>query len=393
MKCINQLRFSLIVVLLSALFSSCQKDANNNQATGDPQSYPAIRAAFPNSIDPDQLFNYAGQAVPNYIVKDNSGANVITNAGATLGRVLFYDANLSSDNSVSCGSCHQQQYGFSDLNLLSDGVNGQTNRHAMRLINSRFSAERRFFWDERANNLEEQTTMPIQDHLEMGFSGTNGDGNINDLIVKLGAIDYYQELFQLAFGSPDVTEQKMQVALSQFIRSIQSFDSKYDEGRAQVTDDAPPFPNFTAAENNGKQLFLAPPNAGGAGCAGCHRPPEFDIDPNSLNNNIVGDPKNAGSMDITITRAPSLRDLEGPNGVNGPLMHDASLTSLRAVVDHYNQITPVNGNTNLDPRLRGPNNQGQNLQLNETQKNNLVSFLQTLSGSDVYTNPMYSDPF
>ena len=348
---------------------------------------------MPGSIDPDNLDDYAGQEVPSYIARDNSGANPITNAGATLGRVLFYDKNLSSNNSISCANCHQQQYAFSDQKSLSPGVNGETNRHSMRLVNARFSQELRFFWDERANSLEEQTTMPIQDHLEMGFSGTNGDDDINDLITKLQAIAYYPELFELAFGSEDITEQKMQVALSQFVRSIQSFDSKYDEGRAQVAANANPFPNFTASENNGKLIFMSPPNQGGAGCAGCHRPPEFDIDPNSLNNNIVGDPKNPNLIDINITRSPTLRDIVGPAGINGPLMHDASLASLREVVEHYNLVVPVAGNTNLDQRLRGPNNTIRDLQMTETQKNNLVSFLETLTGSDVYTNPMYSDPF
>ena len=110
----------------------------------------------------------------NYIDDDNSGGNAITNSSVLLGRVLFYDKNLSVDNTISCASCHQQVNGFGDDARLSQGVDGMTGRHSMRLINARFGNERRFFWDERANSLEQQTTMPIQDHIEMGFSGQGG---------------------------------------------------------------------------------------------------------------------------------------------------------------------------------------------------------------------------
>jgi cytochrome c peroxidase len=107
----------------------------------------------------------------------------------------------------------------------------------MRLINSRFARENKFFWDERANTLELQTTQPIQNHIEMGFSGTLGDADLNTLITKLQKIGYYQELFKYTYGSETVSENKIQLALAQFIRSIQSFDSKYDAGRALVAND------------------------------------------------------------------------------------------------------------------------------------------------------------
>lgn len=120
----------------------------------------------------------------------------ITDAGATLGRVLFYDKKLSVDNTLSCSSCHQQAFAFSDTAIVSKGImNGVTKRHSMRLVNARFSAEKRFFWDERAETLEDQTTMPIKDHAELGFSGMDGRPTFQDLLKKLEALDYYQELF------------------------------------------------------------------------------------------------------------------------------------------------------------------------------------------------------
>ncbi len=344
------------------------------------------------TIDLGNLYNYANQTVPAYIAKDNTGANAITDAGATLGRVLFYDKKLSANGTVSCASCHQQKFAFGDSLRLSVGLTGGlTGRHSMRLINSRFATETRFFWDERATSLEDQTTRPIQDHVEMGFSGTNGDPAIDSLIRKLEAVEYYQTLFTQVYGSSVITEDKIQKALAQFIRSIQSFDSKFDAGRAQVANDAAPFPNFTADENAGKLLFLNPPNQGGAGCQGCHRAPEFDIDPNSKNNGVIGVAGDSTLTDLTNTRAPSLRDLFNPNGtLNGPLMHTGNFNSIDLVIQHYNQVPQNPNNTNLDPRVSGP---GGNLQLTQQEKDQLVAFLKTLSGNDVYTNVKWSTPF
>ena len=349
-----------------------------------------------STVDLDNLFNYDNQQVPNYITKDNTpNTNQIDNKITTLGRVLFYDKNLSDNNTVSCASCHQQAFAFSDPLVTSVGLNGEnTGRHSMRLINSRFSNEGNFFWDERAASLEDQVTQPIQDHVEMGFSGTNGNPDFDDLVLKLSAIDYYQTLFEFAYGSSSIDENKIQRALAQFVRSIQSFDSKFDDGLIQVPNPNAPFPNYTTQENLGKQLFLAPPQNGGAGCAACHAPPEFDIDPNTLNNGIIGVAGSTTEIDVTNTRSPSLRDVVNPDGsLNGPLMHDGSLTSLLDVINHYNFIPNNPTNTNLDNRLNPPGSGPLNLNLTNNEKDALVAFLKTLTGTDVYINEIWSTPF
>jgi cytochrome c peroxidase len=345
-------------------------------------------------VDLTDLANYANQPIPAYITRDNTpGNNPITDIGATLGRVLFYDKRLSKNDTVSCSSCHQQEHAFTDQDIASTGVAGTTGRHSMRLINPRFSSERKFFWDERATSVEDQSTKPIQDHVEMGFSGADGDPTLANLITKLSAIEEYQVLFTGVYGSPVITEQRMQRALAQFVRSIQSFDSKYDTGRATAVSDAAAFSNFTAEENAGKQLFLAPPGGpggGGVGCAGCHRAPEFDIDPNSGNNGVVG--SLGGGMDFTNTRSPSLRDLVDASGSpHTGFMHDASLSTLLDVVNHYNTIPAVV--TGLDPRLQRPPGQPQRLNLSQPEKDSLVAFLNTLTGVSVYTDTKWSDPF
>ncbi len=391
----NQLIVSLFAI---CGLTSCSNNSDENYE--EIPSYPFVEAEFGSSVDLENLANYANQTVPSYIIKDNSLGNAITDKGATLGRVLFYDKNLSSNNTISCASCHKQEFAFSDTNVASTGVNGTTGRHSMRLINSRFASETKFFWDERAINLETQTTMPIKDHGEMGFSGENGDLSFNDLITKLSAIGYYKELFTFVYGTEEITEAKIQSALAQFIRSIQSFDSKYDIGRALAINDGQPFSNFTAQENQGKNLFLSPPifnasgvrTSGGLGCAGCHRAPEFDIDPNTLNNGIIGTIAGTG-IDSGNTRAPSLRDLVRTDGTsNGPMMHTGVITTLQAAIGHYGTINLAPGNNNLDPRLT-PNGVGQQLNLTATEVNAVIAFLRTLSGTDVYTNTKWSNPF
>jgi cytochrome c peroxidase len=341
-------------------------------------------------IDLAALPNYANQQVPAYILKDNTpDENPISDYGATLGRVLFYDKRLSRNNTVSCASCHQQAHGFSDSSIASTGVAGMTGRHAMRLSNEKFGNESHYFWDERVTFLENQITDPIRNGIEMGFSGAGGDPAFSDLIAKLSATQEYPVLFKLAFGSSTIDEAGIQDAVAQFVRSIQSFDSKYDAGRAFVADSRP-FPNFTSSENNGKQLFLGAPSQGGAGCAVCHRPPEFDIDPNSRNNGVIA--AIGGGTDLTNTRAPSLRNLARPTGqLNGPLMHNGAFTTLAQVIDHYAAIP--SDNANLDPRLQRPGGAVQTLNLTAQQRLDLEAFLLTLSGNALYTDSKWSDPF
>ena len=386
------------MMLISAMKAT--PTSNTSAITVDP--YAAIKLAFGTNIDPANLENYANQDKPAYILKNNLGNNPITDKNATLGRVLFYDKNLSINNTISCSSCHKQNFAFGDTAVVSAGVEGGlTIRHSMRLINTRFANEAKFFWNERAANLNIQTTMPIVDHLEMGFSGQNGRGNFVTLTSKLSTINYYKELFKFTFGDTVVTENRIQNALTSFVSSIQSFDSKYDIGRAQVNNDNQPFPNFTPAENQGKTLFMTAPvfnaaglrTTGGLGCNACHNAPEFDIDPNTLNNGIIGIANSANGFDITNTRAPSLRDLTNAAGaINTPMMHTGVLRSLRAVINHYNTINLNPRNTNLDPRLR-PGGNGQNLNVTEAEIAAIVAFMQTLGGTNVYVNKKWSNPF
>lgn len=387
--------FASGLLAIALIAYSCQK----NEAGSE--SFPAIQAQFGNTINPAQLIDYSGQTVPSYIGKDAARANPIKNPQAMLGRVLFYDKSLSVDNTISCGSCHKQEFAFSDTALVSNGISGGvTIRHSMRLVNNRFALEQRFFWNKRAPTLEAQTTMPIQDHAEMGFSGQNGRPGLSTLLARLQGKDYYQELFRFVYGDAAITEPRLQECLANFVRSIQSFDSRYDAGRSLVPNDGAPFPNFTPQENQGKNLWLMPPVfdaagsrvGGGLGCNGCHAAPEFDIDPRSGNNGIIGI-INGNGIDIANTRAPSLRDLVNTSGrLNGPLMHTGTFTTLKSAISHYGKIHIAPNNTNLDPRLQ-PGGIGQQLNLTDEEVNAVTAFVQTLSGTKLYQDPKWSNPF
>lgn len=392
-------RFFLVSII--TIFIGCSKK-NIAEDPTIPSEEDSVAFDFSNilNINFNTLLNYNEQYIPAYITKDNTpNANTITNGIATLGRVLFYDKKLSVNNTVSCASCHKQELAFGDDNTLSTGVNGLTNRHSMRLVNIRFSNENKFFWDKRVNTLETQISIPIQDHIEMGFSGENGSPNFDDLIVKLENTEYYPDLFNFAFGNELISELRIQNALSQFIRSIQSFDSKYDEGRTLAAGEIEPFNNFTAEENLGKQLFLEPAIfnnqgsriTGGLSCFSCHQAPEFNIDPNSLNNGVIGNANGPGT-DLTITRSPTLRDVIKTNGTsNGQFMHMGISNTIATVLNHYNAINPE-GNNNLDPRLN-PSGNGQQLNITQTEKDAVIAFLRTLAGSAIYTSEKWSDPF
>jgi cytochrome c peroxidase len=391
-------RLPFLALVIVLLFASCTEDEPLGLSDEPDLGTDPVEVVFNGQLDLSDPYNYATQSLPEYITRDNTRGNQITDAGASLGRVLFYDQELSSTRTISCASCHRQEHAFGDPSIASTGVAGTTGRHSMRLINARFGSEARFFWDERAATLEQQAVQPIQDHIEMGFSGTGGDPSFADLLTRLNGLGYYGELFTGAFGSAEATEERIGEALAQFIRSIQSFDSKYDEGRAQVNNDGQRFPNFTDEEDRGRQLFGGRPQfngdnvriGGGLGCGLCHQSPEFSIDPRSGNNGvtatIVG-----GFPDFEVTRSPSLRDLFQPDGAeNGPYMHNGALRTINDVLDHYNVIPEAN--PGLDRRL-SPTNRPQRLNLTDDERSAVVAFLKTLTGTAVYADERWSNPF
>lgn len=332
---------------------------------------------------PDSPFEYANIDLPAHFLDndildaDNTPTNnPITNEGATLGRVLFYETLLSANNSVSCASCHQQENGFSDPLALSVGFEGGlTGRNSMGLANARYYEPENFFWDERAATLEEQVLLPIQDEIEMGLT-------LDEMVSKLEAASYYEPLFASAFGSSEITSERVSLALSQFIRSMVSYQSKYDEGVAQN------FDNFTREERQGRNIFN-----GQARCENCHET-DLQIADETFNNGLdaVTIDEGAGNAEFKV---PSLRNIE----LTGPYMHDGRFATLEEVVDFYD--SGVQAHPNLDRDLRngggggggGGNVNPRRLNLDDDEKEALVAFLKTLTDTSFTTDPRFSDPF
>lgn len=384
--------FRIIFLILTFGLASCSDDENyvpieNNVINIPEEPFDYINLNLPSHFTND----VPGQPLPTSIngLDNTPNDNPITNEGATLGRVLFYDKSLSANGTIACASCHKQDKGFSDDAILSVGFGGGlTGRHSMTLINSRFYQRGRFFWDERASTLEEQVLQPFQDPVEMGMT-------LEQVVSAVQEQDFYPELFEDAFGSQDINSDRISRALSQFVRSIVSYSSKYDEGRALSASPGANFPNFTDEENLGKNLFFQTiPNGGGA-CFGCHTTEAFvSANPGPQNNglDLVTTDEGAGAVfnnPIFESRfkTTTLRNI----ALTAPYMHDGRFATLEEVVEHYN--SGIQAHPTLSPALTDENGNPVQLNFTDAEKAALVAFLKTLTDNSVSSEEKWSDPF
>ncbi len=384
---------ALLITAGSFTIIACNK---NSDDVGDPVVPVVIDPVAEVLNLPATPFNYSNQPMPAYLTSPNiagqlntPATNPVTDNGATLGRVLFYDKNLSLNNTISCASCHKQASGFSNPVAKSAGFNGGlTGRNSMSIIDAAYYPNGRFFWDQRAATLEDQVLMPIQDLVEMGMT-------LPQLETKLKGLKYYPVLFARAFnGDSTVTTGKIAAALSQFVRSIVSYRSKYDAGRGAFPAAPAPAPNaifanFTAQENRGKEIFLSPQNA----CAACHGSETF-TPPQERNNglDLVTVDRGFGAVtnrpqDEATFKVTTLRNVE----LTAPYMHDGRFATLEEVVEHYS--SGVKNHPNLSNPLRLPNGNPRNLNLSVADKQALVAFLKTLTDNTIATEVKYSNPF
>ncbi|MEE9359550.1 MAG: cytochrome c peroxidase [Hyphomicrobium sp.] len=354
--------------------------------TGTPAAEDSYNYANPDFPDHFRVESEGFHMQVPLLDSDNTPAdNPTTNAGAALGRVLFYDENLSQNRTISCGSCHKQSTGFSDDRVLSIGFEGgSTKRHSMGLTNARFYQQGMFFWDQRAATLEDQVLMPFQDPVEMGMT-------LESLENRAQAADYYPALFEAAFGDDGITSERIARALAQFVRSMASYQSKYDEGRAMVNRRSDPFPNFTEQENRGKVLFVSPPPMGGFGCFACHQGEGFIAQravTNGLDANTAGD-RGYGAIsgfanDEGTFKTPSLRNV----ALRAPYMHDGRFATLHDVIDHYSD--GVQPSPNVGPPLL---RRGGQIRMSVQDKTAVKAFLETLTDASFTNDPKFSDPF
>lgn len=348
------------IVIAANLFQYCSKTDSLSSSVISSVSTGAVAGTVTVLLPqlPAAAFNYSNLPFPTHIavslptVDNTPATNQISNDGATLGRVLFYDKNLSKNNTVSCGSCHRQDLSFSDSAIKSKGfLGGSTDRHSMALLNVRFYKSGKMFWDERANTLEDQVLQPIQNTTEMGMT-------LTELVTKISGLSYYPALFQKAFGTTEVSTDKISKALAQFVRSIVTYQSKYDQVKQGIA-------NFTADERDGETLFLTAGNNNNT-CAGCHAPPMF-ITSNPAGPFGLGDPTDLGINNQRRFKSGSLRNIAN----TAPYFHNGSVTSLQNMLA-----------ANIPAHSVGPQD-----------RQKLLAFLQTLTDLTSINDVKYADPF
>ncbi len=316
--------------------------------------------ASANSADAPKWETPKNWPEPQYSFKDNP----VTNAGFALGRKLFYDAQLSRDGSVSCGSCHQQFAAFAQLDhRVSHGIGGVNGkRNAPGLFNLAWQPQ--LMWDGAATHLEMQPILPISNPLEMGET-------LADIVDKLKADASYAPYFRQAFGTQEVDSQRVLRALAQFTGSLVSSHSRYDRyvaGEEKLTKD----------EAAGLGVFREH-------CASCHREPlftDFSYRSNGLDAGITDEGRSgvtARPEDRGLFRVPSLRNV----ALTSPYMHDGRFDTLEQVLDHYDH--GVAASAALDPLL------AKGIPLNADQRRELLSFLNTLTDQQFVRDVRFAD--
>ncbi len=362
---------SLLILLFSV--SSCE------DKPVDP-SKPVFKTT---SVDPASIFDKRLGPIP-ILPADNP----FTEEGISLGRMLFYDPILSIDSTISCGSCHKQEYAFADGPVaLSRGVFGLvTHRNTPPIFNLAYN--KKFFWDARQNTLRELVFEPIQAHNEMAMT-------LPMLDRRLRRSPMYKDAFLKAFNAePNVFD--MSLAMEQFLLSIVSYRSRFNEffpGK---------FSKLTPEEGQGALLFNAlvdfdlDGNVTGADCFHCHGDNKAQIqDPTfgGIANNgldLVFTDKGYGGItgraqDMGTFKTPSLLNIQ----VTGPYMHDGRFKTLDEVIDHYSEGVKFSS-PNLNPMM---SHEGKHLNLKPAQKAALKAFMLSMTDTAFLNDPRYSNPF
>ncbi len=310
---------------------------------------------------------------------------------ATLGRVLFYDRHLSVNNAISCASCHKQAYAFSDNTDKSFGFeNRKTTRNTPAIQNLGFSGfdmvgvfngnttvAGGLFWDGRENNLRNLISRPLSNHIEMGV------GDVSELGPKLTQLSYYAELFKKAYGSSDITVDRLSNAIATYMMAIKAVNTRFDQQQKGLA-------SFTALEAEGEALFSRKYN-----CASCHNEQLNGYFSGQFANigldngysdkglgTITGKASNNGAFKV-----PNLRNV----ALTAPYMHDGRFKTLDEVIEHYNK--GIQPDAALDERLKDDSGAPMRMNISAQEKTAIIAFLNTLTDVDMITNPAFSDPF
>ena len=391
-----------ISVAIVLLFASCQDNLQVESTIFLPEEKEIIAAEFSENFI--EAPDYANPAkLPEHFRRFGFGSiSEMEKWEIHLGRALFYDIRLSEDMTVSCASCHKQELGFADDVAFSKGIRARsTARNSQSINNIRAyygDSGQGFFWDSRANSLQEQATETMANPDEMGMS-------LQEVRTRLLEIPAYKILFEKVYQDESIRVGNITNALAAFTRSISSTGSKFDQalhnemqnrqGGFRFGSDLvePNFNDFTVEENLGKKIYLE-------NCASCHStqlPTRLEDKSNGLY--ALGQYQDKGKGDLPgfqseqwegFFKTPQLRNV----ALTAPYMHNGSIATLREVIDHYSE--GIENNHNLSHELRDlplfPNGK-RGFNFSESEKNNLEAFLNTLTDRALAVNPDLSDPF
>lgn len=349
----------IYILIITTIFTSCTSKDDGNEYT-------------PVALDLEIPEIFSNNIIPPVIPSDNPQ----TIEGVALGKRLFFDRILSSDQSISCASCHRPQNAFTDDSPTSSGVDGIFGeRNSMPIFNLAWNYNERFAWDGKELSLERQALEPVENPIEMHSDWDN-------VVDRLSNHPEYPELFQRAFNTSSITKELTTKAIAQFERTLISANSKFDRySLGQAT--------LTPQEINGLDVFLREDKGD---CFHCHGNPNNPLwTDNDFHNNglditftdlglggVTGDPNDNGKF-----RSPSLRNL----AFTAPYMHDGRFATLDEVIDFYSE--GLQNSQTIDPLMKSVDEGG--VQLSNQDKANLKAFLLTLSDPSFLNNPAFQN--
>ncbi len=371
-------RFPFVLAALAVMVTTgCDRCAESGCDT--PDCNPA---ATPYELEIPPFFP------PMDIPQDNP----LTVEGIELGRLLFWEKDLSADGSMSCGSCHLPEAGFADPNPYSTGITGaQGVRNAMALINIGWAPS--YFWDGRALTLEEQILEPVSHPDEMSLPWADAVDRLQATESEVNAAINYPDLFEVAFTDRIISPELVTKAIAQFLRTMVSADSKFDQwrrGELSLTDDE--FAGYEMFLREGGDPETTPGGQFGGDCFHCHGEAGLQFSDylfrnNGLDSTFVSDAGHASvsgnPLDSGRFKTPTLRNV----ALTAPYMHDGRFSTLEDVIDHYNSGGLPS--STVDPFMKYTTG---GLALNSVQKNQLLAFLHTLTDTAFVSNPEFLDP-
>ncbi len=382
------MRTKFQLLLITALFftiSSCVKEgADVEYNYYDEEGYTEMKKTLNLPETPMPYVNN----FPSYY---NGSSFPFNRDLATLGRVIFYDKALSSDGTVSCASCHEQAAAFADNKQFSDGVEGKVTERNSLALGSVFSFQEYygsisfnrvpFFWDNRASNVEDQSKETFANEREMNMK-------MDEVVDAMNRQPYYKPLLKVIRGSEVADEYTALEAVSVFVNSISSYNSKYDDALSEYFNkngnldniETADLPLLSEIENRGKNFYMS-------NCASCHGATNGFPGELMGNNGLDLEYEDEGMGD-GIFKIPTLRNIT----LTAPYMHDGRFATIDDVLDHY--AGGIKNHSNLSSQLKNDTGIGaKQINMTSSDREALKAFFNTFLDDEILNAEKYADPF